>query len=632
MTLQRQILWFLSLSFLLVLLVVFVVEFNTSRDALDRQMETDVQNASTALGLTLSPFLEKEDRGAIDTVLQSIFDAGFYREIRLDWYAKGEVIAKNNSPHIYQVPNWFVKLPLFKPVSQEQVLTSGWLQVANLKVVGNPAVAYQALWRTGIQLGWTLGLLYLAMLLLVWRGVKHLLRPLHAVARQAKRITKRQFGEPIKEPKTRELKALVNAMNEMSTRVRMMFESQDAQISRMRLSTQTDPVSGLANRSHLMSHLSAWLSEAGTGGLMLMEIRWLDNLRKKSGYQARDGIIPELAARLGTLCIKGSRCVAARISHTEFALLSCNGDQQQLADWLQEVFQELQAFSAQMGQSGEELALALVPRGEHQQASALLASADSALHQAWQQTPHCYMPKEELQAPSQQGWRESLTLAIKEKRFGLLRQPAMGVDGDCLHQEWFVCLEMDGKRYPASAFLAFVEQFSLAQALDLAMARRLVQEGLLDPEHLNVLNLSLATVRSPDALLEVVAARHPGLELAFEVSEDIALADPVATRALVARLRKQRIGFGVDHVGRRMESLRYLHDLAPDHIKLDQSLACYEDDNEVGQEVIRALARIGQSLQIKVIATRVEKGEELQQIKSLGVQGYQGYIMPPQAL
>ncbi|EKE69936.1 EAL domain-containing protein [Gallaecimonas xiamenensis] len=634
MTLQRQILWLLSLSFLLVVLLVFAVEFNTSRDAINKQMQTDVQNASTALGLSLSPFLDSQDRGGVDTVLQSIFDAGFYREIRLDWYAKGEVLAKNNSPRIYNVPDWFLTLPLFNPIAQEQVLTSGWLQVANLKVVANPAVAYQALWQTGVQLCLTLGGLYLLLLLVTWRGLRILMRPLHAVARQARCITKRQFGDPIPEPRTRELKSMVAAINEMTDRVKLMFEGQDEQISRLRLATQTDPVSGLSNRSHLVAHLGAWLSEPGTGGLMLMDIKWLDSLRHQQGFRARDSLIKALAERIKGLCIRGSRCVFARISHTEFAILCASADPEQLTDWLLKVHQELVAFSVQQGQDGDNLALALVQRGDVQQPSALLSAADGALHQAWKQQPRVFHQKESSQqAPSQEGWREALQHAIREKQFGLLRQPVMDIhSGEVFHQEWFASLSLSGERYPASAFLAFVEQFNLAQAMDLAVLKRLVREQYLEPQLPNVVNLSLASVRDPEPLLELASQARPGSQLGFEISEDVALADPQAAKSLVARLRPLQIGFGLDHVGRHMASLQYLHDLGPDYIKLDQSLACYGPHDEVGQEVVQALARIGKSLKIKVIATRVEQGEDLARLKGLGIQGYQGYIIPPKPL
>lgn len=634
MTLQKQILWLLNISFLVVVLVVYAVEFNTSRDAINKQMETDVQNASTALGLTLTAFLDSEDRGGVDTVMQAVFDAGFYSEIRLDWYAKGEVIEKQQQPRAVDVPQWFMGLPMFTAVAQEQVITSGWLQVANLKVVGNPAVAYQALWRTGVQLLATLFVIYLILLLVIWRGLRVLMRPLHAVARQARRITKRQFGEPIAEPKTRELRTLVMAINEMAERVKLMFEGQDEQIGRLRLATQTDPVSGLSNRTHLMAHLNAWLSEPGTGGLMLMDIKWLDGLRLQQGYKARDDLIKALAERFKGLCVKGSRCIFARISHTEFAALCASGDEQQLRAWLEQVHQELLAFSMQQGQSGGGFAMALVPRGNHSSPSSLMSSADSALHQAWQTHPQLYFAHlAEDSAPSQEKWRLAVADAIDRQDFGLLQQSAMNLEGnEPLHLEWFASLAIGAQRYPASAFLAFVEQFNQGQSMDMAVLSKLLGSEVLDKSVLNVVNLTLATMRDPDPLL-LLLDRHPHTyPLAFEVSEDAVLADLPAARAFAEQLRLRGLGLGFDHVGRHINSLRYLHDLAPDHIKLDQSLACYEQSEEVGQEVVRALARVGKSMKIQVIATRVERGEQLELLKELGLTGYQGYIMPPKSL
>ncbi|WP_406664581.1 EAL domain-containing protein [Gallaecimonas sp. GXIMD1310] len=625
MTLRRQIFWLLNISFLLVLLVVFVVQMNTSRAALAQQMESNVQNASVTLGLSLAPYLQTQDRGGVDTVLQSMFDAGFYRTIELDWYAKAEHLVKDNPPRARHVPDWFMALPLFSPVAQEQTLTAGWIQVAKLKVVANPAIAYQALWRTAWHLLLLLGGIYLLLVVIVWRGLKVLMRPLDAVTRQARLITKRQFGEPIAEPRTRELSLLVRAINEMADRIHLMFDSQDRQITHLRQATQTDPVSGLPNRSHLVSHLDAWLSEPGSGGLMLIDLHWLQQLSEQQGFQVRDQLLSAFASQLKQWCSVRQRCLCARISLSEFAVLYSIGDKVTLTDEATSLAKLLHSFSAGQQQDEDNLALALVLRGSHRRSADILASADTTLHRAWQQQSRLAVDAEQGQGPSQSRWRSGLRQALDEGELSLMRQSVMACQGErLLHYEWFPSIHLDGEDYTAGTFLSYIEQFQLGQALDAAVLKKLQQ--LPPDEHSrHAINLSLATVRSPQALLTALAASP---NLMVEISEDVALADPGAAKAFVAALRRQRGRFGVDHVGRHLASLKYLHDLAPDYIKLDQSLALYDDSATL--TLVRALTDIGHGLKMQVIATRVETPAAVTQLQGVGADGYQGYLHPPQ--
>ncbi|WP_341502070.1 EAL domain-containing protein [Gallaecimonas sp. GXIMD4217] len=629
MTLHRQIHLLLNFSFLAVLLLVFSIELQTTRDALSQQMETDVQNGSTALGLTLAPYLEEGSRAGIDTVLQSYFDGGFYRRISLEWFDREELLDKHYSGQIRGVPDWFRALPLFEPVVQEQVLTSGWYQVARLRLESNPAVAYQALWRTLLHLIWTLGLLYLALLLVINRGLKFLMRPLDDIAQQAERISERHFDQPLEQPRTEELQKVVTAINRMSDRIERMLTDQDQQIQQLRRRTQTDAVSGLANRSHLAAHLDAWLAEAGIGALMLIDMRWLTSLYKREGYQYRDKLIKDLAQLLGELHL-GQPGLVARLSHSEFALLHTGVVAD---DWLEQVAQRLRAFSLEHHQDGDELALALVLRGREKKAGDMLAAADNALRQAW-------LSKERLHrfdagqdsSLSQSDWRDTLAGAISQGAFSLLAQPALVLDGnEPLHQEWLAALVLDGQTLPAGRFLPLIEQFAMAADFDLAILKLLEGKGAFLEAEPQVVNLSLATVQSPQGLYLWLDTLPRDARLIFELSEDLVLADLPACLAFAEGVREQGCQLGLDHVGRNLKSMDYLRQLQPDHIKLDQSLACFDAGQGEQQEVAKALVRIARGLDITVIATRVETREQLAQLESLQVDGYQGYLAPPVA-
>lgn len=91
-------------------------------------------------------------------MIKAVFDGGYYKLVRLDLLASKDVIELENSSHIEGVPQWFIGLDLFPEVANESILTSGWLQLGKLKVVGHPGQAYYELWKGMSELAtWFLG-------------------------------------------------------------------------------------------------------------------------------------------------------------------------------------------------------------------------------------------------------------------------------------------------------------------------------------------------------------------------------------------------------------------------------------------------------------------------------------------
>ena len=83
MTLYRQLLATMLLLFGLLFAATYWVQFNSTRTYLAQQQETTVINTATSLGLALTPYLENGDKVGAESVIQAIFDGGYYRLVRL---------------------------------------------------------------------------------------------------------------------------------------------------------------------------------------------------------------------------------------------------------------------------------------------------------------------------------------------------------------------------------------------------------------------------------------------------------------------------------------------------------------------------------------------------------------------
>src|SRR5512132_2628855 len=83
MTLQRQLIIGVSLLFFVLLAGVEAIYLVNSRAQLQDQLGSQAQDAATALALRLALLPDLSDEVMVETMLNPVFDRGYYREIRV---------------------------------------------------------------------------------------------------------------------------------------------------------------------------------------------------------------------------------------------------------------------------------------------------------------------------------------------------------------------------------------------------------------------------------------------------------------------------------------------------------------------------------------------------------------------
>lgn len=278
----------------------FTIEFNTTRNSLEQQQRSEVNNTINTVGLALAPYLEKKDTIAVESVINALFDGSSYSIVRLIFLDDGTEILRSYPIQPNNVPAWFTQLNLFEPIHDRRVVTSGWMQLAEVEIVSHPGAAYAQLWKALIRLS----IAFLAILVIGMFAVafilKRSLRPLQLIVNKMEQVANNQFGEPLPRPNTRDLIYVVDGINKMSEQVEKAFKAQAKEAQQLRERAYLDPVSHLGNRAYYMSQLSGWLSESGIGGVAILQAEFIKELYEEKGYEAGDGMVRELADRLKT--------------------------------------------------------------------------------------------------------------------------------------------------------------------------------------------------------------------------------------------------------------------------------------------------------------------------------------------
>ena len=634
MTLFREINSLLFGLFLLVMSSLVYFQFTQARDFMSHQMESDLNNTMTSLGLMLKPHIESGDIATAETLVNVIFEGGFYRKVTLTWLVDGKEQVWENPIVINGVPEWFINLNLFEQQTKETLITSGWMQLATLKVEGHPALGYQELWRVMNDTVMILSLLFILSIFALRHRLNRILKPLHDVALQAKRVANRNFDEDIELPKTTELRDVVGAINSMSGQLKQIFSTLDEEVHVLKEDKLIDQVSSLPNRQYLSAQINNWLNEPGFGGLILAKFDWLEEVHSKYGYQGRDEIIKVLSKRMQSELPEISDSIIARIANTEFAFLITKAEHNKIETYLQSLIRIINQEITKAGCTPNTgFVLGVSQRIEKMKSSDLLSQSDNALQQAQRDNKISHwIDSDQSQKYSREQWRTKLVDSINNNHFIFQWQPILSMNTQQVVQREIYCrLNIDDQIVMASEFMPFIELLSLGAELDKCLIKSIEKQNILDLTKdsvaINLTHDSLQDAEFTPWLQKFLSQSDNSKRILFELPESAVISSFEQSLKLVEVIKASGAQIGIDQCGRQLGSMEYLQKLQPNYIKLDQSFAYYEKLNQ-NKELCRALLNVAKGLNIQVIITGIEEQEQLEYFKLLKADGYQGYISP----
>lgn len=644
MRLSRQLLLIIFLIFLVVFAGTLAISVNNTRVYLSEQMQSHAQDTATSLSLSLAPAMARRDWALVNSMVDAIFDRGYYRELTIVSLDGKPLLERRLPVVIEDVPQWFVRLVPLETPTGEALITTGWRQAGTLLVRSHPGYVYRELWRSSVATFWWFLGCGVGAMLLVAAILRLALAPLRAIEQQALAIGNREFPILERIPWTRELRQVVLAMNKMSAKVKQILGAQVELTEKMREEAYRDPVTGLANRRHFDSRVAYLLAspdEFPHGALLLLELANFRAYNAQHGFEAGDELLRQAGRLLEQACQDARTHLVARLGGADFAILAAV----ESADEADALAENICRALAQLSLQGladtpcaGHLGLALFDAG--QTASELFAEADMALRAAQGKGPnawHAYrraaLEKREVHGATR--WQDILRQAIDGGGIALYSQPVVSCGGgEILHHEIFARLGHDDDRMlPAGVFMPMAERLGLAGTLDrlivAAVLARLRADGAMGG--MLSLNISPTSVHDPAFADWLYGLLRPSPELAgrliFESSEYGCAARPEALHRFVDGLRAVGSRFCLDHFGAGFASFGYLRDLKLDYIKLDGSCSRRVDQNKDNQFFVRALAEIAHGLEIQVIAEAVEDQQECDALKALRIDGVQGYLV-----
>ncbi|MBA1204083.1 EAL domain-containing protein [Pseudomonas capeferrum] len=641
MSLFKQLLLAICLFLVVAFSGSFVVSLESSRSQYVNQLRSHAQDAATALALSLTPNID--DPAMVELMVSSIFDSGYYSSIKvIDLSSNAVLVERHAEPDSGGVPGWFIRMIGLEAAGGDAIVSRGWQQAARVEVISHPMFALGKLWQSTLgSLGWLL-LCGAASAVLGALLLRRQLRPLDYMVAQSHAIARREFLSLPELPRTPELRRVVQAMNQMVEKLKALFHEQAERSEKLRVESYQDSLTGLANRRYFEMQLTARVSnleEARAGYLLLLRVRDLAGLNARLGGQRTDQLLQAVGQQLRRTCANFPETtnLITRSRGGEFAVLApgmVHEEAVQLAQALEVTLQSLHETGA--SDISPVACIGMAPFSPGDAPAALLKLADEALARAESQPEPGWVCLEQgiaaQAADSHHQWHTRLDQALTKGQFQLFFQPVVesAEPQRVLHYKVISRLQDEhGVALAAGRFLPWLERFGWSTRLDLLMLEHVLKHLGSHGESL-ALNLSAATLADARSLQRVyeLLGQHRALgpRLTLEIGEE-QLPDQAVLEQLTRHLRELGFNLALQRFGGRFSMIGNLAHLGLAYLKIDGSYIRNIDHEQHKRLFIEAIQRAAHSIDLPLIAERVETEGELKVLREMGVQGIQGQLV-----
>ncbi|MEL7217331.1 MAG: EAL domain-containing protein [Pseudomonadota bacterium] len=401
---------------------------------------------------------------------------------------------------------------------------------------------------------------------------------------------------------------------------------------------RTDVVTGLANRAglnHAMVETMMSVDENSRLALVWIDLDRFKEVNDLLGHPVGDRVLSEVARRLKDVTPEGS--TVSRFGGDEFVLFCPIESRKQAELIASEIHAEIMRPVRIEGDRLEvraSLGVALLPE-DGKDADTLMQSADLALYHAkvGGRAQTCFFDKTMTRdLVRRREIEDELRAALQRDELSIFFQPIVDLETGKIRTfealvRWFH--PEKGELRP-DEFIPVAEETGVIVTLGNWITAQAARTAAQWPEDVTVaVNLSPLQIRAPGAALGIRnALREAGLDpsrLELEVTESLFIEDNHATANFIQELSEIGVKFALDDFGTGYSSLGYINTFPLSKIKVDRSFVSGPNVGRKSDAIIRAVAEMGSTLGMTIVAEGLETIEQVQTVREAGCTLGQGF-------
>lgn len=441
--------------------------------------------------------------------------------------------------------------------------------------------------------------------------------------------------------------ALHQRLVEVSVDLCVLALEREASRTRIRQLAFYDGVTGLPNRSLLQAHADQAIARAAHSreplAVLFLDLDRFKQVNDSLGTDAGDALLRIVTARLRSWV--GDADILGRLSGDEFVIVLTQCDSARATDFVEHLLTALSA-ACEVGSvtltPSASIGISLFP-DNGRDIQTLIQRADMAMVQAKRGGRRRFsFFSEEMNQIAQErlAMEAALRDALSNRQLQLHYQPQIDLRDGRLrgvealarwHHPQFGAI-------PPLRFIPLAEECGLIGELSewaLGEACRQLADwrrrGLPIPAvSVNLSPTNFHNLDLPRHIANILRdhALTPQ-DLTVEITESVLMDTHPGTMKAIRDVHAQGVRLSLDDFGTGYSSLGVLRHLPVSELKLDKSFVQDVDHSEASRALTSAVIRIGEGLQLSVVAEGVEDSHQYDQLRKQGYRIAQGYWFAP---
>ena len=485
-----------------------------------------------------------------------------------------------------------------------------------------------------------IAVLLLLALLFGRRMMRRALAPLTELQVPLARLARGEIDVNVERARDVEIAVISDALN---ATIRALRERDE----RLRKMAESDPLTGLVNRSYFMRELEQEVESAAhdqvESAVFFIDLDQFKYINDTLGHAAGDKLLIRVAELLKSRVRE--RDVTSRFGGDEFTVLArsvSHAGAIELAQAFNQIMRDMRLVEGDKTFSVNcSIGIAMIGTGQNT-AAEVLSHADMACFAAKSHGRNRFQMYEKSGESKRKmaldiGWFQHIKGVIEQDRFRLMYQPILNI-ADPAKECYEVLLRMpgpDGELVLPSIFLPVAQRFGLMVEIDHWVIRRalraLAEFRATGRDITFTINLSGQSLEDLSllTLVKEQLAQHqlPAACVIFEITEQSAVRYMDKAQHLIQGLVELGCRFALDDFGTGFSSFSYLKDLPVDFIKIDGSFVKNMARNTIDETMVMSIIQIARSLGKQTIAEFVQDEKTIALLKASGVDFLQGYYV-----
>lgn len=221
--------------------------------------------------------------------------------------------------------------------------------------------------------------------------------------------------------------------------------------------------------------------------------------------------------------------------------------------------------------------------------------------------------------------RQEIELILQEQALDIVLQPVFDLQRNCIVGCEALTRFRHSKGHTPDWWFAAAHHVGLGLELELLAVRCALALLSQIPARLRMsVNAGPNVILSPE-FLTLIRSSDPA-RITVELTEHEPVSDYAELKSVLNALRADGVMLSMDDTGSGYAGLTHLLELQPELIKLDRQMVVGVDSDPVRQALTKALVTFAAAIGSVVIAEGIERSQEADCLRALGIERVQGYL------